>query len=1121
MNDQYYILISKLDRFIRKYYKNLLIRGAIYGIALLLAFFLIINLAEYFGNFNSGVRTGLVIAFGTITIFVLVRFIFIPVSKLIRIGKRISHEQAASIIGKHFPEVSDKLLNTLQLKKLSDEQKQKSDLLEAGISQKINELKPVPFQSAIDFRINTKYLKYPVIPLLILAGIIVVAPAMITEPSNRLVNYSSHFEKPLPYKISIQNDKLEAIQNDDFILKVELEGEEFPANVIVQTENNNSLKPVKESNARLNFRFVNVQDDISFNILTDQYKSETYRLKVLPEPVILDFDISLDYPAYTGKKDETINNNGDLMIPEGTLVSWRFAARNTDIINLIFPERTESISQNKAAFYTYEDRFYKSAEYTIKSANKYLENRDSLNYTLQVIPDLYPVIVVDEYQDSIYDTRLYFKGTVKDDYGFNLLTFNVLNNNKDTRYADTLAMTRGVNPQQYYHYFDLTSLDLDPGDMIEYYFEVWDNDGVNGSKSTRSQFMSYEVPTLREIEESKEQSNEEIKDKLDETMKEVKELQKDIDKVSKELIDKKELNWEDKEQVKQLLEKQKNLQQKMEQIKEENIEKSLKEQQYKQIDEQILEKQKKLEELFENLMQDEEFKELFEKIEEMMEQMDKEEINKMLDEMKFSNEELEEMLDRNLELFKQLEFEQKLDETIDKLNELAEKQEKLSEETADKNKENSDLLEEQQKLKEEFEQLKDDLEKLDEMNQELEESNEFDKMEQQQEEVSEEMQNSEENLQQNKEKKASQSQKKASEKMQQMAQQLEQMQQQMIEQGMGEDIGALRDILENLIQISFDQENLMDRVGEVNINDPQYTGLIQEQNNLADDLDMVKDSLTALAKRNIMIEPFISKEVNDINSNIEKSIDFLNNRRPKEAASRQQFVMTSVNNLALMLSETLNQMMQAMSMQSKGGSCKNPGQSKPGGGEKSSIKSLRQLQEQLNQQMEQMKSGQQQMGKQKDGQKNSNGQGMSEQLARTAAQQEYIRNELRKLADQMEKEGNFGNSKELKQLMQEMEKTETDVVNKMITNETLMRQKNILTRLLKSEKAEMEREKEEKRESSEAKNQPNRNPDEIFKYKKVRFNEVELLETVPPSLKPFYKNKVNQYFFNFEELLEQ
>jgi hypothetical protein len=41
-----------------------------------------------------------------------------------------------------------------------------------------------------------------------------------------------------------------------------------------------------------------------------------------------------------------------------------------------------------------------------------------------------------------------------------------------------------------------------PGDKIEYYFEVWDNDGVTGSKSAKTQTMLFKAPTIDEINAS-------------------------------------------------------------------------------------------------------------------------------------------------------------------------------------------------------------------------------------------------------------------------------------------------------------------------------------------------------------------------------------------------------------------------------------------------------------------------------------------------------------------------------------------------------------------------------------------------------------------------------------------
>src|SRR5262245_6565910 len=159
----YEILLGKLDEFIRKYYKNQLIRGAIYTFTALLAAWIVFTSLEYFGHFSTTVRTILFWTFISVALVSLWKGVIIPLSHLYRMGKIISHEQAADIIGRHFSNVQDKLLNTLQLKAESDRMGQSSALLIAGIEQKTEELKPIPFTSAIDLRKNRKYFRYAAI----------------------------------------------------------------------------------------------------------------------------------------------------------------------------------------------------------------------------------------------------------------------------------------------------------------------------------------------------------------------------------------------------------------------------------------------------------------------------------------------------------------------------------------------------------------------------------------------------------------------------------------------------------------------------------------------------------------------------------------------------------------------------------------------------------------------------------------------------------------------------------------------------------------------------------------------------------------------------------------------
>lgn len=1119
--NNYQALLDKLDRFIRKYYINQLIRGGIYCLSLWIIFFLVVNMVEYFARLDTVLRTALFYLYLAANAYVLWHYVLVSLFRLFRIGKRIDHEQASRIIGKHFPEVSDKLLNALQLNKMSGSMGQNLELLQAGIDQKASELKPVPFSTAIDLKKNVKYSRYLIFPALILLVLFLSAPSFITEPSERLIRHNRHFEKPAPFTFVIMNDSLEAIQHEDFRLSVQVEGAELPADVFIES-GRGRVKLRKESNTRFHYDFLNVQKNIDFNLAASGIYSGPHTLEVLPKPVILDFEVTLDYPAYTRKEDETVYNNGDVIVPEGTEVGWEFYTSNTERIRFLLGKDWKVLERDASAnSFSFSDVFHESSFYSVVSENEFVTNNDSLLYQVTVLPDLYPTIMVDEYRDSTLNTLLFFKGVIRDDYGFDRLEFchKVMTGSEIEKEAgkETIDINPSLNPQQYNHFIDITAFELQPGDLMEYYFQVWDNDRVNGSKSSRTETMVYRAPTLKEIEEQTESANRDLKDQMEEGIREAKELQKEIEDLNKKLIDKPELTWEDKKQIEELLEKEQQLKKKLESIKEETKTKSDREEQFKEVNPEILEKQKQLEELMEELLEDEELRKLFEELQKLLEEVDKNDVNDMLDKMKMSSEELEEMLDRNLELFKQLEFEQKLDETIGKLEKLADKQEKLSEETRDSKKKDSDELKDQQdQLNKEFDELRDEMKELEDLNKELESPNDFDPMEEQQETISEDMQESSEMLEQNSNSKASQSQKSAADKMNEMAQKMSQMQQEMVQEGMMEDMNQLRDLLENLIQVSFDQEALIEEVNSVNVNDPRYTGLMKKQKSLRDDFKMIEDSLEALSKRNIMIEPYISKEVNKINSNMESSVDFLNQRRTANAAARQQYAMTSMNNLALMLSETLEQMQMSMQSMMKSGqsSCKS-NCSKPGSG--SSIKSIRQLQQQLGQQIEQLKEGMKKEGKKPGDKPGQNSQGMSEKLARMAAEQEALRNRLNDVADQLEKDGELKESSELKRIMEEMERTETDLVNKMITQETLMRQKKIMTRLLRSENAEMEREKEEKRESREAKNELRSNPDGFFEYKRLQNNEVELLKTVPPRLKPFYREKVNQYFYHFED----
>ncbi|MCB0400795.1 MAG: hypothetical protein KDD41_01810 [Flavobacteriales bacterium] len=1114
MSNNYQILIQKLDAFIRKYYKNMLLRGGIYCAALLLASYITFTSLEYFGQFDTTGRTILFYSFILITTYLLVNYIAIPLLKLYHFGKVINHKQAAQIIGNHFEEVKDKLINVLQLEHLSSAGT--NQLLLASIDQKSMELKPVPFSNAVNLGENKKYLKFLLIPLLLMIGIAITAPKIFTEGTHRLVNHNTYIAPVAPFQLEVSNASLEVLKNKDFNLQVAIQGDQLPEKVYVEY-NGNKYPLSKNDRRNYSYTFKNVQNDQDFKLYASGFYSQEHELKVIPNPILTDFTVSIRYPAYLKKSDETLNNTGDLVLPEGTKLTWSIHAEDADYVYFI---DSDSAFQLKAAAAQFN--FSKTAKqnqgYAIIPSNSFVEFGDTVQYSLQVIPDKYPTINVTEKRDSTTDNRLYFKGEIADDYGFSGLTFHYqiltqIDSLPERNQVKTvnIPFNGAINMDEFFHFWNLEELNILPGDEISYYFTVWDNDGVNGRKPTKSNIKTFRSKTIKERNTETSKSNSEIKKNLSESISDAKQIQKDLEELKKKLADKKEIGWEEKQKMQELLDKQKELEKMVNEIQKENQQNNQQQNEYKQYSEEILKKQEQLQKLFDELMSDE-MKEMMEKLQEMMDKLDKNMFENELDKMELSNKDLEKELDRSLELFKQMEFEQKLDEVKSKLEELADKQKELSEDTEQKKESNEELNKKQEELNQEFNELKKELDELEKMDQELERPNGMEDTKSQQEEISKEMENSSQQLQNNKNKKSSESQKKAADQMSEMAQQMAAMQQQ--SQNQGEDMDALRQLLDNLVHLSFEQEELMENYKKIDNKSPDYVALTQKQKKLKDDAEMIEDSLFALSKRVVQLESTINKEISLINSNMDKTIFYMAERQNPMASARQQYVMTSVNNLALLFDEALQQMQAQMRSQKPGeGSCDKPGgngKPKPGFG------NIKKMQDQLSKQLEQMKKAMEEgkmPGGKKEGSKDGMGMGkggMSESLAKMAAQQAKIREELNKLKQSGGAPGLDGMSKM-------MEENETDIVNKRITQETINRQKEILTRLLESEKAEREREWDEKRESKEGVTKQASNPELYFDYNKEKEKEVDLLKTTPPNFNTFYKNKVTQYFQNISQ----
>ena len=1085
-------LIGKLQAYKRKYYQNKLIKGGLVALGILLTCYILINSLEYTVRFGSPIRAILLFGFLTLVAWAVFHWIINPVWKLITITQQISNEEAASQIGRYFPNVKDKLLNTIQLYQLSRDD---NALIRASISQKTSEISTVPFVDAVNFKENKKYIKYLVFPLAIVLVILLAAPQLFTESTPRILNFNKTYAAVAPFQFKILNEELKAFKNEDFKLKLGFTGSVVPNTVYLQTKDRR-IKMLQEDDGTFEFTFTKVQSGLDFGFEAAGFRSNSYFLEVRSRPNLKSFDIDLKYPRYLQKQNESLQNTGNLLIPEGTTVSWSFQALETDHISLTFLENNENheLQHTDNQLFTLTKQVMFSDRYTLDLQNKFSRNKDEIQYQINIIKDKYPEITLDQFRDTTMFSYVVFGGSISDDYGLSRLSLYYAVNRtvEDQRPKFSqiqIPLKTTNNNQNYYFQWNVDTLKMEHGDQIEYYLKVWDNDGVNGPKATKTAQYSFKLPSRQQINEALDESSRKTEEQIDKSLQEAKELNEKIEEAENRLKSKKSLDWQDKKLLEEILDKKDALSKEINRLKELNEKNNAQKQRFNEYDESIKIKMDQLQKLMDELL-DEETRKLYEELRKLLdEQQNSDSFQDLLEQLDYNEQNLEQELERTLELFKRMQFEQNLEQTIKDLQELQEGQEQLKDETGDKTSEMDQLSENQSDLTKEFEQLKKAIDDLREKNQNLDHSQMFDDTSEEEQNIDEGMKDSQDQLDNNKRKPSQKAQQQSIENMQQLNQKLQQMQSGMEMEMMQENLDNLRDIEDNLIKLSFDQEALMKEFQNLNQSDPRFIELSQEQLKLKDDAKIIEDSLISLANRVFQIKSFVTREVGEMNEHMNQSLEGLKKRNKSQSISNQQLTMTSINNLALLLGDVLQQMQQQMAM-AQGGKPKKGQKNTPG---------MSQLQQQLNQQIENLKKS----GK--------SGRALSEELAKLAAQQEMIRRALQEAEQGFQELGEDG-KKGNRDIIEKMEQSETDLVNKQITNETLKRQREILTRLLEAEKSIRERELDKAREAQQASKKETPIPPEFKEYLKAKEKEIELLRTVPPKLNPYYKQEVNDYF---------
>lgn len=1094
-------IYQKLELFIRKFYTNELIRGIIFFVGLGLLYFLFTLVVEYFLWLKPMGRTVLFWVFIGVEIFLFFRFILFPLFKLFRLQKGIDYKDASAIIGNHFTEVNDKLINFLQLSDAGVHQN-KSELLLASIEQKAKSLQPIPFGNAINFNNNRKYLPLAMVPVLLFAIFYFSGNSKILSQSlNRVVHYRDQFLPPAPFQFVLLNSNLQTEQNKDFVVRFKTEGNVVPENAMIFIGDESYFMETNKEGEFL-YKFDKPASNVSFHVEANAVISPDYKLNVIVVPSISNFEMLLNFPAYLKKKPEIIKGNGNAVIPEGTSVTWKINALATQ--NIVWNNIKSSFPFSKSANkFSLSKRIDQNTECQIFTSNTKVKNYEKLNYQISVIKDQFPTINVNNAPDSLKTNIKYILGQISDDYGLARLQIVYYPKNRpESLKRGTIAVKSNLYDQFIFSF--PSTLPVEQGVSYEYYFEVFDNDVIHNFKSSKSSVFSSRITTDEEKEdEDLQQQNYNI-NSLEKSLKNQDKQISEIDKLQKSGKQKDNLEFKDQQKINEFIKRQ-NEQDKMMKDFAEKMKDNLDKSKTDKKDDFKEELKKRLDNVDKDL---EKNKKLLDELKELNDKIKQEDLMEKMDKFKQTAKNQTKSLEQLVELTKKYYVQKKAEQLKDKLGKLAEKQDDLANKDKENNSENQD------EINKEFDKIQEDLKDLDKENKELKKPLDIPNDKEQEKSIDEDLKKASDELQKDKKAGAKPKQKSAAKKMKQMSQKIEQSMEGGEMEKLEEDIAMLRQILDNLLAFSFSEEDLMAKFKSSKIGSPAFNKNLKIQQDLKLQFKHIDDSLFAMSLRNPKIGENITKEIGNAQYNLEKSLETFADAQISKGVSHQQYIVSSSNKLADYLSEILNNMQMSMSGEGKG-------KPKPGEGNGMQLPDIIKRQEGLAEKMKEgiekgQKPGQGKEGDKgkegkkpgSEGQSGEDGEGDAQAVMEIYKEQKQLRDALQK---ELEKQGLGGNGQNTLEQMKQIEK---QLLNKGFKNETLEKILNVKQELLKLNTAIQQQGQENKRQSETNKkefaNQSKALPPALLDY----LNSIEILNRQSLPLRSNFNHKVQEYFNN-------
>ena len=1072
---------ENIQNFRSQYLKYIFLGNLIYiGIIGSILLFLFIFLESIF-YFSPKIK--LIIIYSLMSLSTIFAIYWLAVFQLIKMEKLRSYKinKFALVLGeKLFPDKKDTIINALQLEYGSKRYESKS-LANAYIKSILKKLAHFDFSYIIVKKDRSQ------IKMILLSSwvFVIIMFSLFYQTSSesffRWSNPRDIFQAPKPFKLYNITGPLNILGGEKPTISVKASSV-IPDTIFlfltptqVSTQKRDSLRlkfssPPTETGEYI-FKLPELYQDYSYQAAVyarffwESWNEVTTTLDtifVTDRPSFENFSLKITPPKYS--KITEFTQEGNI----ATIKSLKGSEILIDIISnrilrtaylRLNNERVNMVTSHNSASGGFT--LLKEGSFIVNLADERgITNRDPIPYTLEIIPDNNPMIniikpppMIELGNEQIIPLHI----DVVDDFGFTdlQLAYEIKKPvyMKDDTFVAMLKIDE-LEPdsliQSIKMLWELNNLNLMPDDEIHFHFELTDNDNISGPKKTISNTFIARVPSLTDLFESITNSEEQFFEDMTQELDDIKDLKEEFESLELKMLKEKELDWDQKQSIQDVIENAKKEILQLEKLSE-SIESITKQaDKHKLFSPSLLEKFDELSKLVNDIMP-ENMKNNLEELQQALDELNVESLQEALNDLSNNMEQIENDLDRYLDIFKRFQAEKKLDEIQKRLQQLFEQQNAISEEIRDLSPD-TDLsksqrfVQEQQRNLDEFQNILSLIEEASSLvepfsgtsSEELSSLYESDLSI----ETESSLQDTEKSLNNMEFQSAHNSSSISTDKLENIMQQMRDIQQGFQKETVSEMAQKLEKLMQNILYLSSEEENLGTEVEKTYRNSPRLKDLAARQQVLQDQLQSITNQMMQLSKETFAITPEIGRGIGKANYGMQEAKEKLTEKNTSQAKESQNLAMQGLNDAAVGLFNSIENMKRSGSAS----------------GVEQFMQMMQQMagqQQSLNQQGLQLAIGKMAAAAQ---------QQMMQQMMKS---QKGIRKSLEQLMNEM-RQSSGNKLGDLSGIARDMDEVIKDLQKNQYNQKTQDRQRKILSRMLDSQVSMTQRGEKDERQSSSA-----------------------------------------------------